>query len=416
LATVSLFHNRWWIVLASFLGLMVSPGPVVTYAFGVFLKPVSEDLGLSRGAFSAALNLNTIILAVFIPVVGNLIDRYGVRIVVMPMIVLFAVTTASQSYLQSSLPVLYGLLALQGLFAACQAPTGYAKAISAWFDRDRGRALGIAMAGVGMGVMLMPQFLTFLMQTYGWRGAYVGLGAVVVVFAFAPVALFVREPVSPGPAAAKERPDLAVGLSVGEAVTCCPRFWSMIVAFFLAIAAINGTLAHVIAMLTDRGVPLGTANLAMSMAGVAIIAGRILSGFFVDRFFAPFVAIFFFTCSLFGILMLLSGAGGAVPILGTALCGFGVGAEVDLMAFFVGRYFGLRAFGAIYGLMFAAFVVGLGLGAYLMGLCFDLAHSYHPMLIMFLGALAVACLLIVGLGPYRFSPAATAPSLAAAAA
>jgi hypothetical protein len=138
--------------------------------------------------------------------------------------------------------------------------------------------------------------------------------------------------------------------------------------------------------------------------------------------FAPYVAVCFFCCPIIGILLLLSGASGPVPILGTVLCGLGIGAEVDLMAFFVGRYFGLQTFGAIYGLLFAAFIAGSGLGVYLMGLSSDLAafiagsalaayltgfsiefaDSYGPMLIVFAGALAFACLLIAFLGPYRF--------------
>jgi len=412
----SLFQGRWWVVFASFLGLIVSQGTITTFAFGIFLKPVSEDLGLSRGIFSLTNGLLSIICAIFIPIVGILVDRYGIRTVLMPMIVLFALTTASLSYLQSSLILLFGLFALQGLFAASQVPTGYAKAISAWFDRDRGLALGIAMAGVGLGVALMPQFLTYMIQNYGWRIAYIGLGVAVIVFAFVPVALFIREPPSPAVPQRGMRPDLIDGLSLDEVVKRSWRFWAMNVAFFLAVMAIQGTITHVVALLTDRGIPVQTAAGAISVAGLALIAGRILSGFCVDRFFAPYVAVFFFVCPIVGIALLLSGAAGSVPLVGTVLCGLGAGAEVDLMAFFVGRYFGLRAFGAIYGLMFAIFLIGSGLGAYVMGLCFDLTHSYTPMLIVFVGALAIASLLVARLGPYRFPVATPAPSLAAVAA
>lgn len=409
------FQNRWWIVFASFLGLMVSQGPIAVYAFGVFLKPVSEDLGVSRGTFSLAFNLLNITCALFIPIVGNLIDRYGIRTVVMPMIALFAVTTASLSYLQPSWAVLYGLFALQGLFSAGQVPTAYAKAISAWFDRDRGLALGVAIAGTGLGVALMPPSVTYLIQNYGWRNAYIGLGAAVFVLAFIPTALFIKDLPSPNVPRRGTPRDTATGLSMGEAFKSL-QFWAMTVAFFLVIVAINGTLSHMIAMLTDRGIPLRTATAGLSMAGLAIIVSRVVSGYCVDRFFAPYLAIVFFSCPIIGIALLLSGASGPVPILATVLCGLGVGAEVDLMAFFVGRYFGLRAFGAIYGLMFAIFIVGVGLGAYLMGLSFDLVNSYSPMLIAFGGALVISCLLIARLGPYRFPATATAASLTAATA
>jgi MFS family permease len=410
-----LFRNRWWIVFAAFLGLTVSQGPIVTYSFSVFLKPVSEDLGVSRGTFSFAYNLDNFMCAVFIPVFGILVDRYGVRRVLLPGIALFALATAGLSYLQSSLAVLYGLFALQGIVSAANTPTGYAKAISARFDRERGLALGIGVAGTGFGVMLMPPAMTYLIENYGWRDAYVSLGAALLVFAFVPVALFIQDPsssTSPGRGALA---DTTVGLSMGGALKSA-QFWMMTIAFLLVVIAVIGTISHMIAMLTDRGVSRETAAAALSAVGLAIIVSRTGAGYLVDRIFAPYVAVVFFCCPIAGIALLLSGASGAVPVVGAVLCGLGVGAEVDLMPFFIGRYCGLRAFGAIFGLTFGIFIAGVGVGGWLMGVYFDRYHSYTGMLLAFIGALAIACLLIVRLGPYRYPAAATAESLASATA
>jgi len=406
-----LFQNRWWIVFAAFLGLTVSQGPIVAYSFSVFLKPVSEDLGVSRGTFSFAYNLDNFVCAMFIPIFGMLVDRYGIRKMLMPGIALFALATAGLAYLQSSLAVLFGLFALQGVFSAANTPTGYAKAISAWFDRERGLALGIAVAGTGFGVIVMPPVMTYLIQNYGWRDAYIGLGAALPVFAFVPVALFIQDPSSSKFPGRGTPADTAVGLSMGEALKSA-QFWMMTVAFLLVVVAVIGTISHLIAMLTDRGIPRETATAALSAVGVAIVVTRTGAGYLVDRFFAPYVAVVFFFCPIVGIALLLSGAAGAVPIIGAVLLGCGVGAEVDLMPFFIGRYCGLRAFGAIYGLTFGIFIAGVGVGAWLMGLYFDFNHSYDGMLIAFIGALVIACLLIVGLGPYRYPVAATTESLA----
>jgi MFS family permease len=106
-----------------------------------------------------------------------------------------------------------------------------------------------------------------------------------------------------------------------------------------------------------------------------------------------------------GIALLGSGATGMVPIVGAILCGAGIGAEIDLMAFFLSRYFGLKAYGKIYGIMFAVFNVGTGLGPALSGLSFDRFHSYGPIFIVYEVALAITCLLFLGLGPYPY-PAA----------
>ena len=121
---------------------------------------VSEDLGVSRGTLSSAVGLLLAVFAVFVPVMGSLIDRYSVRTVLMPMIVLVALATASLSLLRASPFILYPLFALQGLFATCQVPIGYAKVITASFDRERGLALGIAVAGAGLGVALVPQLVS----------------------------------------------------------------------------------------------------------------------------------------------------------------------------------------------------------------------------------------------------------------
>jgi MFS family permease len=408
-----LFESRWWIVFAAFLGLTVSQGPIVAYSFSVFLKPVTEDLGISRGTFSFAYNLDNFMCAVSIPIFGFLIDRYGIRKVLLPGVALFAAATAGLSYVQPSLYVLYGLFALQGVVSAANTPTAYAKAVSARFDRERGLALGIAVAGTGFGVFLTPPAMTWLIDHYGWRDAYIGLGVALLVFALAPVALFIDDSSSPKLQGPGKPAGGAAGMSMSEAFASAP-FWAMTAAFFLVIVAIIGTVSHMIAMLTDRGISRDMATAALSSVGIAIVISRTGAGWLVDRIFAPYVAVFFFCCPIAGIALLISGASGAVPLAGAVLCGLGVGAEVDLIPFFIGRYCGLRAFGAIYGLTFGFFIAGVGVGGWLMGLYFDYYHSYTGMLIGFMGALAIACLLVLRLGPYRFpaTPEAHAPATA----
>jgi MFS family permease len=99
---------------------------------------------------------------------------------------------------------------------------------------------------------------------------------------------------------------------------------------------------------------------------------------------------------------LASGLRGAATFIGAALCGIGVGAEVDLMAFFVGRYFGLRAYGRIYGVMFAAFALANGIGPSIAGWSFDRFHSYRPAFAIFEAMLALTCLLLAPLGRYPY--------------
>jgi MFS family permease len=166
---------------------------------------------------------------------------------------------------------------------------------------------------------------------------------------------------------------------------------------------------HIVALLTDRGAPLQVATGALSVAGIAIIVGRIICGWCLDRFWGPYVAVCFFVLPMLGIALLGSGWGFPVPLVSAALCGAGIGAEIDLMAFFISRYFGLKAYGRIYGLMFMLFNVGTGLGPALSGRAFDRFHSYSQIFTVYEVALALTCVLLVGLGQYAYPPVKRAP-------
>ena len=176
--------------------------------------------------------------------------------------------------------------------------------------------------------------------------------------------------------------------------------WVAIV--FIGGATINGTLAHVAALLTDRGIPADTAAIVLSSSGIAIIVGRIAGGWLLDAYFAPYVGAVVFALPALGCALLASGAGGAAPIIAVLLCGAGLGVEIDMMGFFVSRYFGVRNFGAIYGTMFPAFAVGVGVGPALMGLDFDRTGSYELVLIGFAVLLLVASAITSRMGPYAF--------------
>lgn len=404
------FTNPWWVVFGSTLGLIVGNGPITLFTFGVFLKPIVASFGWNRGTVASAVTVSQALGALATPFVGKMVDRWGVRRVTLPFITVFAVTTAAIALTPASPFIFILLYGICGLAGGGQAPLNYAKAISAWFESTRGVALGIAMAGVGIGTALDPQIVRVLINHVGWRGAYVGLGVLIFALAFPAVALFVREP-DRDSAADREHLTSAgytshlaanpTGIPIGEAIKGF-RFWFVLVAVFLAAASINGTIAHIVPILTDRGISAALATSLLSVTGIALIGGRILSGFFLDRFFAPYVAACFFFLPLTGIGLLSSGAGGIVPFLGTVCLGMGIGSEIDIMAFLVGRYFGVRTFGEIYGWIMGVFVFASGLGPTVMGVCYDRTHSYNLALEGFAASLAVASILISRLGPYAF--------------
>src|SRR5258708_18249683 len=262
------FQNRWWVVFASASGLLVGAGAINVFAFGVFLKPITEEFGIGRGPFSQAIALGSLMNALACPLLGWMIDRWGARRVMIPGILLCALATASYALLHPPLPIIYLMFAVAGFVFGVQTPIAYATVTAKWFDRNRGLALGLAMAGVGLGVALIPQIAAALIAKFGWRLAFAGLRVCVLGFAFVPVSLFIREP--PGFVGSVERrktaglPAALPGIHIGQALRGSWQFYALTVAFFLAIVAINGTVTHIVGLLPDRVIPLQLATGALS--------------------------------------------------------------------------------------------------------------------------------------------------------
>jgi MFS family permease len=417
-----ILQNRWWAVFTTFTAGIVSSGAIMVFGTGVFLKPVGQELHFGRGVFSSALGLANVLTAIALPFVGRLMDRYGMRVVMLPLIVLFAISTAALSLLTASVALLMVLFAIQGFFAAVQGPAGFSKMVSARFDEKRGLALGIGLAGVGVGIIVLPQYARILMQHYGWRTGYLGLSVAIIILAFIPVAIFFSEPEEMKKdremSKAKGRVDNPAlpGVMLSEAART-GKYWALTIAIFLLMTVTNGVLVHMVPMLTDRGLSVKTAVMAMSISGAMVIIGRLIAGYLLDKIFAIYIAIFFLLVPMLGVGILISGATGWWTTLAVICVGLSLGAEFDLMAFIVSRYFGIRAFGALYGLVLMFVNFANAAGMMLMGWCFQIKHSYVPMLWVFEAFMVVSIVLMSRMGPYRYPAlrkSAQKPAVAAA--
>lgn len=394
--TLQAARSPWRIVLGAVLGLVVGNGPIMQFSFGVFIKPVSAELGVERGTLSSALMIGLVLTGLATPFVGRYVDRHGIRRIALSAIVLFGIGMAMIGQVTMSLTTFICLYAMTGLVAAGQTPLIYAKAVSAAFDRRRGLALGVAMAGVGVGTALVPRLAQYLIDHVGWRHAYLGLGVLTAVVAIPAIIWLVD-----GGAYAKGIPPELPGLTAKEVVRTS-TFWKLTLAFFALATAASGTIAHLVPLMTDRGIPPGTAANVLATAGIALIAGRLLAGYLLDRFFAPYIAATFFAMPIVGILLLLANPSVAMAVPSIMLVGLGLGAEVDFIAYLQSRYFGLRAFGEVYGYFFAIFMFGSGVGPFLVGMGFQKLHNYDAPLYVVCGGLLIACLVMLILGPYRF--------------
>jgi MFS family permease len=404
-----LFQNRWWIVAASLIGMIVGPGTAVIFTVNVFMVPVTTDLGWSRGLFSSGLLASAAASPIMTPLFGHLMDRYGIHRIALPAATLYGLALCSFAFMRSSAfwPV-YLMFACASGFGACLGPIVYSKAITAWFDKDRGLALGIATSGVGLGTFLLPLMAQFFISEFGWRAAYVAVGVTTWLLGFSMIAIFIREPpgyfarmrAARGAAANAPQP---LGISTRAAIMGTRQFWLLAVIFLLEGTANNGVLSgHFVPMLTDRGYSAPAAAALLGSSGLAALVARVIIGFCLDYVRGPIFSACVMLLPVAGIALLLSGAGSPAPFFAAICIGLAIGAEVDMLGFFVSRYFGRRSFGMLYGLIFALFALGIGVGPALLGFGYDHFHSYSPVLSVYLVLLVIAAALFLPLGKYRY--------------
>ncbi|HSN71806.1 MAG TPA: MFS transporter [Steroidobacteraceae bacterium] len=398
----------WWVVLAAAIGLATGIASVNLWTFGIFLKHLTGEFDWSRTEVSIVLLIGTIVTVLISPWIGRVVDRFGARRVALPSIVLLALTLASLYWLTPSLLHLYVVFALMPIVGGGTSSVLFSRVVTFWFDRRRGFALGLALTGVGIGAFVLPLYAQALIDAFGWRLAYVGLGVLMLGVTLPVVALLLRDsPQTMGllPDGAGHAPGAsrASGPVPGYSIDLArkqPRFWIMAATFCLVGFGLTGPMLHLVPMLTDRGVSPELAAVAQAVIGLSLIFGRVLAGWLMDRFFAPHVAIAFLLGPVIGIYVLASGATGWMAFASAALIGLAAGAEVDVIAYLSSRYFGMRAFGETYGWQYAAFTAGSGLAPAVTAAGFDQTGSYSSILIVLGSLLLVAIGLLTRLGPY----------------
>jgi MFS family permease len=407
-------HSRifygWWNVLTGFFGMGLSYAMFTVFAFGTFVRPLQAEFGWSRGEMSFALTMTNIAVVIGSPALGVLIDRLGVRRILIPSVILMAATVLAMTTLTGNIWHLYALYFLIPFLGAGTLPASYSRVIIAWFARRRGLALGICLSGFGVGAALVPSFAQWMIDTYGWRMAYVGFAAAVMCFAL-PLAIFVlRERPeemglhpdgdkadSPTQSAPVTDPD--IGNTAAEA-SRTGSYWLILISFLLIGIGITSVLAHLVPMLIDRGIEPRIAALCMTSLGIGLIFGRIIAGILMDYFFAPYVTALFLCGLIAGVVILATGTTSWLVFVAAIGVGLATGSEISEIAYICSRYFGPKAFATIYGIMFAAFQLGSAFGAPLMGAWHDHAGNYIGALWIVAGIVTIGTILIAVLKPY----------------
>jgi len=387
--------GRWWIVAVAAFGLSTSPGQFAYGAFSLFIEPLEQEFGWARAEMSLALTLFTLCLAVTLPFIGRLVDRYGSRRVLAPSMLVLGIGLCVLGWQLDALWILLTVYVLIGVLGAGANSPPYMRTVSSWFDRRRGLAIGTAMAGAGLGYAYVPPMVRYINDAYGWRFSFLALGAIIIFVATPLVALFLKDPPRPQ-TAGPPGPEGAVVETGGDAWREAMGrgvFWMLICVFALLSFSLYGMLAHFKPMLSDMGIPGEQAGWIAGMVGIAVMVSRVVIGYLIDRIFAPRVALVVFLFSAAGMAVLATGNAAGFAIPAALLLGLSMGAEIDLLAYLAGRYFGLKSFAVIYGLLFSAFLAGTALGPWAYGAAYDADGSYAAMLLVGAGCCALAALI-----------------------
>src|ERR1700722_4613423 len=325
----SIRYPGWRVAMASSACVFVSFASLLVYTFGIFLKPLAAEFGWSRQAISAAFGLAALAVAACSPPLGLLLDRFPARRIILPCLTIFGMAFASLSLLTRHLWHLYAVFIVLGIVGNGTAHLAYSRAISTWFQARRGVAFAVLMTGGALGAMVLPLVAQALIGAVGWRAAFAILGAMVLAIGL-PVGFHVRE--RPHPARLPKA--LATGSSVGEGLRS-RIFWIIAIVLFLSSVAQNGSIAHLSALLTDRGISPAKAALAPPALGGAVLAGRLFTGWLLDRFFAPRVAFCLLAIAALGTFLLSGSRSMLTGVTGAAFIGFGMGGEADVTPYLI---------------------------------------------------------------------------------
>ena len=392
----SLEYPGWKVVSAASLVALVSFASIVIYTFGIFLKPLSAEFSWSREEVSRAFGITAMTVAVCSPFLGRLLDRVDPRQILLPCIAIFGIGFASLGLLSANLWHFYLVFFVIGIVGNGTTQMALSRPVVSWFNQRRGTALALVLAGVGTGSIVMPIFAQKLIDQFGWRNAYFTLGALILVVGLPVTARWIR---NRDEASQQKSAESVTGLKMQDALKS-RAFWILVATLFLSSISANGAITHLSALLTDRGIDPVEAALAASVLGGTSLLGRLISGWFLDRFWGPAVSMVLLLILALGVLLLsrvstLAGAG-----LAAGLIGIGLGGEADVTPVLLSRYFGFRAFGSLYGLTWTFYAVAGALGPVILGRVFDGAGSYGTVFDMLAIPVFLSALLMLWMPRY----------------
>ena len=404
---VSEWRRGWTLIAAVALGIGTSS--IASTAMGVLLPPLTRAYGWSRAEFSAGFMIVTFVSLLGSTPVGVAVDRFGARRVALLAMAAGCVAVAALGLAAPSILSWYVATLVLGLASAAGSSVVWLSAVAGRFEHSRAFAMAVSLMGIGLTQIIVPPLTTLALGWIGLRLVFPILAAgflltlpIVWLFFFdtADLRRTAKTPASQGPASVAKPP----GLTFGQAISTF-RFWRLTAAVVLIAAGAGVINLHLVPMLIDSGASPLAAAAALSARGPATMFGRVAAGYLLDRLGVPLVASAIFLLSALGFVLLSHvGKDAGLAALCVCLVSIASSTELDVAAFAASRYFGLRSFGAIYGLLYGLAVFLWGLAPVAAAAIKDQLGTYQPALTGALVAALLSSLLAATLGRYPTFP------------
>lgn len=392
------FRTGWAVVLAGMMGMAWSVTAMPFYTMGVFVGPLSQEFGWSRGEIQAAILFSNGFSGLAAPLIGYLVDRHGGRSVALVAQIMLVACIALTSILAGNLWGLYLAYALIGFLGGGTSPVTWTRVVNGYFVRRRGLALGLVLAGSGICALVAPALATWAISEYGtWKAGYLALALLPLLIGLPLTVLFFRDARTHG--ARSAAPRATDGMTLPQAVRQW-RFWILIVAFFLVSQGIGGTIPSLIPILTDKGFTPAQAAGVLGWIGISVVLGRALAGYVLDKVWAPAASAVFMALPIITLYLLMRTPTLTVASIAAFIVGFAAGAQFDLVAYLTGRYFGEAHYGKIYAWQYAGLIFSGGVAPFIWGTMFDITGGYSTIMLIVIGAHVVGAALFLTLGRY----------------
>ncbi|HEY5760639.1 MAG TPA: MFS transporter [Steroidobacter sp.] len=387
---------------AALLGVACGASPLPFNVLPLVMGPIHTEFGWDFATVSAGVTIFGIIAGLLAPVFGGLADRFGVRPVALLSLFVFGLVFGSFYFLPSSFVGYCLFWAALGAIGIGSTPVTWSRAVSLWFNRNRGLALGIMLLGTSLAALVVPQIAQRAISAGGWRMAFPVVALLPLLVALPIGYLWFREPrPDERPAGVSGTDGKVSGVTLAQAARGY-RFWLLLTSILLIAFAYGGAHIHIAQIVGLHGFSPQVAASVLGVVAIGILAGRLIVGFLFDRFWAPGVAFPALLLPAIACYLLMgTDTSLALVMTGAFLLGFAAGAESDVIAFLAAKYFGMAHYGRIYGVLYMPFGIGSAISPIIYGIVRDRTGGYDPMLVAAMVLFAIGGALLLALGPYR---------------